>query len=304
MVSRRFLLAATALLPLLGAPPVAAQSPLRIVAATTDLGAIARAVGGEAVEIDVVARPDRDPHALEVRPSTMRMAARADLYLEVGLSLDLWSPEIVRGSRNRRLRIVDCSRAIDPLEVPVGKVDASQGDVHPEGNPHYWLDPQNGAAVARLLAEEFAAADPARGGLYRAGAERFAAEIERRMPRWRDRLEGASFIEYHRTWIYLADRFGLKIVGQVEPLPGIPPSARHLAALSDTIQSAGVGIVIRDLYHPGGAVEFLKRQTGVESAVLPSSCEEPTPEAYLALFDAAAERLGRPEASGEPPARR
>ncbi|MBD3160754.1 MAG: zinc ABC transporter substrate-binding protein, partial [Candidatus Eisenbacteria bacterium] len=271
----------------------AAAEPLRIVAATNDLGAIARAVGGEAVEIEVVARPDRDPHVLEVRPSTMRMAARADLYLEVGLSLDLWSPEIVRGSRNRDLRVLDCSEPIEPLEVPTGKVDASQGDVHPEGNPHYWLDPMNGAAVARYLAEAFARADPDRAADYRANADRFVAGIEQRVPRWKERLQGASFIEYHRTWVYFADRFGVEIVDRVEPLPGIPPSARHLASLSETIRATGVPVVVRDPYHPDDAVEFLERQTGVETAVLPSTCAEPRPESYLALFEAAVDLLGR-----------
>jgi zinc/manganese transport system substrate-binding protein len=268
------------------------EAALRVVAATTDLGAIARAVGGEEIRIDVVARPDRDPHTVEVRPSTMRMAATADIYLEVGLSLDLWSKDIVRGSRNRNLMVVDCAEAIEPLEVPSGRVDASMGDVHPEGNPHYWLDPLNAGAVARLLAERFSIVDPEHAQMYRANAERFAGEIERRMPTWEEGLRGRTFIEYHRSWIYLARRFGMTIVAQVEPLPGIPPSARHLAELADTIRRENVSIVVRDFYHSDSPLAFLSRETGVRTAVMSSSCEEPTPESYLALFDHVVEVLG------------
>lgn len=271
----------------------ALSEPLRVVAATNDLGAIARAVGGAEIRIDVVARSDRDPHTVEVRPSTMRMTAKADLYLEVGLSLDIWSEDIVRGSRNRDLRVVNCAEAITPLEVPEGKVDASMGDVHPEGNPHYWLDPVNGSAVARLLAEEFSLADPENEEIYRSNAEAFIQEIERRLPSWSESLRDQVFIEFHRSWVYLAERFGMIIVDQVEPLPGIPPSARHLAGLAETIRSQEVPVVIRDIYHSESPLEFLERETGVRTMILPSSSDDPVPEAYLALFDRVAETLGR-----------
>jgi ABC-type Zn uptake system ZnuABC Zn-binding protein ZnuA len=273
----------------------AQAEPLRVLAATNDLAALAAAVGGEHVQVDVVARSDRDPHALEVRPDTMRKAARADLYLAVGMSLDLWSADIVRGSRNRNLVVVDCSVAIEPLEVPVGPVDASMGDVHPEGNPHYWLDPLNGAALARFLAERFSARDAAHAADYAAAAARLAAEIEAKLPAWRERLEGRAFVEYHRTWAYLAGRFGMRIAGRVEPLPGIPPSARHLAELAATIRAERVPVVIRDPYHPDSADGFLAREAGVHTIVLPSSCDGPLPSDYLAHFDRIADTLGRPE---------
>jgi zinc/manganese transport system substrate-binding protein len=277
-------------------PPftTAAADPLRIVCATTDLGAIARAVAGPEASVEVVARPDRDPHSLEVRPSTMRLVARADTYLAVGLSLDLWSEDIVRGSRNRDLVVIDCSSAVSPLEVPVGKVDASQGDVHPKGNPHYWTDPENGAAVARFLADRLAALRPADAQAFHRNADAFAAEIERRVPGWRERLSGRAFVEYHRSWIYLATRFGMDIAGQVEPLPGIPPGARHLAALAALIRARGVPVVVRDPYHPPDPVRFLARETGASGAVLPTACDEPTPASYFAHFDQVADVLGAP----------
>lgn len=274
------------------APAPAGEAALKVVAATNDLAGIARAVGGDLLDLDVVARPDRDLHTLEVRPSTMRKAAKADVYLEIGLAMDQWSLDIVRGSRNRNLTVVRCSDAITPEEVPTGGVDASMGDVHPEGNPHYWLDPVNGVAVARFLAKRFGEADPAHVADYEAGAARFAREVDARLPGWTERLRGGVFVEYHKMWVYLATRFGMEIVGQVEPLPGIPPSARDLAALADVIRARGAIPIVRDVYQDASTVSFLVRETGARGVVLAASCAEPTPESYLSTFDHAAELLG------------
>jgi zinc/manganese transport system substrate-binding protein len=292
---RRRLIAAAALAFAAGplaSPTPAAADELRIVAATTDIGALARAVGGDRVRIDVVARPDRDLHTLEVRPSAIRKVAKADFYLEAGLALDLWSVDIVRGSRNRDLRVVDCGSVIEPLEVPEGPIDASMGDVHPEGNPHWWLDPLRAVQVARALAAEFGRADPEHAADYGAGANAFAAEVDRRLPGWKAALAGRSFVEYHASWVYLAERFGMEIAGKVEPLPGIPPTARHLATLAELIRSRHVPVVIRDVHHPGDAVDFLVRETGVRGLVLPASCDEPTPASYFAHLDQVAAGLG------------
>jgi zinc/manganese transport system substrate-binding protein len=266
-------------------PASAGAAPLRILAATNDLGAIARAVAGPEADIKVVARPDRDLHSLEVRPSMMTMAAKADVYLGVGLGLDLWSQGIVQGSRNTKLVVVTCADAVQAIEVPTGKVDASMGDVHPFGNPHYWLDPENAALIARFLAKRLAAMDAGNADTFATNAETFAKQVDDRLPAWQAKLHGLAFIEYHRTWAYAAERFGMQIVDRVEPLPGIPPTAQHLAALSATIREKQVPVVIRDTYHPSDPLEFLQRETGVRTAVLPASCDEPTPVAYFALFD-------------------
>jgi zinc/manganese transport system substrate-binding protein len=285
---------------LTGAMDSSRAEELVVVAATTDLGALAEAVGGERIEIEVIARPDRDLHALEIRPSAMRDAARADVYLAVGLSLDLWSQGVVAGSRNRDLVVIDCSDAVEPLEKPTGRVTARMGDVHPEGNPHYWLDPLNAIAIADMLASRFGRLDPPGARIYLDRAEAFAGAIRARMPIWRSALEGRTFVTYHRSWVYLAERFGARVAGSVEPLPGIPPSARHLAELEETIRREGISIVIREPYHPADPVELLVRDTGVRAVVLPMSCPEPTGESYKAHLDEIAgvfERLdGRREA--------
>lgn len=290
-----------ALLILMVASQGSIANELNIVAATNDLGAIASAVGGEYVNIDVVARPDRDPHTVEVRPSAMRKTAKANIYLSVGMSLDLWSRDIVRGSRNKALILIDCSHAVEPLEAPTGKIDASMGDVHPEGNPHYWLDPRNGAAVARLLSDRFADQDPAHQEEYAANASAFVAQLESRFPGWEARLRGQRFVEFHRSWAYLSHCFGMEILGQVEPVPGIPATARHLTALAEVIEHTQVPVVIRESYHSESSISFLERETGIRGMVLPASCDDPTPESYIAHFDRIADVLGVIPSRGDQP---
>ncbi|MEO5617400.1 MAG: metal ABC transporter substrate-binding protein, partial [Candidatus Eisenbacteria bacterium] len=170
-MTARFVLAA-ALLLALAAPaypaPAKPAGRLRVAASINDLASIAASVGGEQVEVFSIARPTSDPHRVEALPSYMVKVARSRLYLKVGLGLDQWADALIEGSRNRKLRIVDCSRGVALLEIPTGKVDASMGDVHPDGNPHYWLDPRNGAQVARTIAAALAEADPANAERYRA----------------------------------------------------------------------------------------------------------------------------------------
>lgn len=286
-------------LALLGAGASPSDAELRVVAATTTLGAIADAVGGDLVEVDVVARPDRDLHALEVRPSTMRKTSRADVYLSVGMSLDYWSDDVIRGSRNGDLRRVNGAAVVDErLDVPEGRVDRSMGDVHPEGNPHYWLDPDRLPDLARLVAEAFAAEDPSGAATYAARADAFAERVGDRVAGWDARLRGVVFVQYHATWPYLAHRYGMEIVGTVEPLPGIPPGARHLADLAEVIRSREAVVVIREPYHDDDAVAFLEREAGVRSEVLASSCDAPTEESLLDHLDRIVSVLGRPVGNG------
>jgi zinc/manganese transport system substrate-binding protein len=266
-----------------------AHAALKVCASTNDLASIAATVGGASVEVFAIARPSSDPHRIEALPSHMLKVARAQLYLKVGLGLDPWADALVDGSRNAKLVIVDCSRGVRVLEKPTGKVDASMGDVHPDGNPHYWLDPRNGAIVARTLAEAFAKADPANATAYRARAETFAQEAAATWKRAADvasRLPSRQVFTYHRSWTYFADAFGLDVVDTVEPVPGIPPTARHLADLVAQARARKVGVLIQEPYFPLDGGRFLTREAGVRQVVQAASCETSAAGAYLAHFDA------------------
>lgn len=266
-----------------------AHAALKVCASTNDLASIAASVGGASVEVFAIARPTSDPHRIEALPSHMLKVARAQLYLKGGLGLDPWADALIDGSRNTKLMIVDCSRGVRVLEKPTGKVDASMGDVHPEGNPHYWLDPRNGVIVARNIAEAFAKADPANAAAYRARAEGFAQEAAATYKRdieMAARLTSRQVFTYHRSWTYFADAFGFEVLDTVEPVPGIPPTARHLADLVTQARARKVGVLIQEPYFPLDGGRFLTREAGVRQVVQAASCATAAAGAYLAHFDA------------------
>lgn len=272
----------------------AAPARVRVAASLPDLASIAASVGGDAVEVFSIARPGANPHFVEVLPSYMIRVAKAEVYLKAGLGLDPWADAIVDGSRNGALRVVDASAGVRVLEKPSGKVDASQGHVHPEGNPHYWLDPENGIRVAATVRDALKAADPARAARYDSGYAAFRAEAEARIRALRERmapLRGAALVTYHSSWPYFADAFGLRIVGRVEPFPGIPPTARHLAELAETIRAEKAAILIQEPYYPGKDAEMLARKTGIRVFRFAPSCEGTEAGAYLRHFETIADAL-------------
>ncbi len=285
-MNRMKLLAVPVALALALASPAAAK--LRVAASTNDLASIAASVGGNQVEVFAIARPTSDPHRVETLPSHMVKVSRAQVYLRIGLGLDQWAQAIVDGSRNRNVQIVDCSRGVTVLEKPAGKVDASMGDVHPDGNPHYWLDPRNGAVVARNIAEAFATADAANAAAYRQRADAFAMEAQAAWQRNAESAKGLhshAVFTYHRSWSYFADAFGLQVVNTVEPVPGIPPTARHLAELVRQARSRSVTLLIQEPYFASDGGKFLARQAGVRQVVQSTSCALPIAGSYLRHFD-------------------
>ena len=149
-----------------------AAAKVNVVTSTTDLASIAKMVGGDAVEVTSIARGTSDPHFVEVLPSYMVRVQKANVYFKLGMDIDRWAAPIIDGSRNGKLVVVDCSKNIVPLEVPTGKVDASMGDIHTRGNPHYWLDPDNGAVVAETIADALASVDPGNSSMYHANLEK------------------------------------------------------------------------------------------------------------------------------------
>ena len=278
----------------------AAAGKLRVVTSLPNLGAIAREIGGERLSVESISRPDQDPHRITAKPSDMLALRKADLFVVAGLDLEIgWAPLLQQGSRNRKVQVgapgfVDASAHVVPLEVPT-VVSRASGDVHPGGNPHYWLDPANAEPVARAILEGLVRVDPEGAEDYRRGFESFVRRAQEATAAWTERLaglRGTRVVSYHRTWPYLERRFGLECVGQLEPKPGIPPSPRHLAELQETIASQGVQLVLRAPYEPERPVERLAERTGARDLVLPT---EPgasgTGMSWFELFDAIVGRL-------------
>lgn len=278
---------ALALLALL--PLGLAQAGLRAVASTADLASIASLVGGDLVQVDAIVRGDANPHTVEVLPSSMLKVARADLYFEIGLGLDQWARPIIDGARNGRLTLVDCSRGIDVLDVPTTKVDASMGDVHPGGNPHYWLDPANGLIVAGTVRDAFVAADPGHAAAYARGYESFARTLAEKQEAWRKEaapLEGLRIVSFHDSWPYFARAFGLEVAGFVEPRPGIEPTPAHTAELIELIRARQVPAIVREPYFSDRVPASIAARTGARVVVLaPSVGGAEGVDDYFELFD-------------------
>jgi zinc/manganese transport system substrate-binding protein len=266
----------------------AASAVIHVGASLTDFASIASYVGGEKVECFAIARRTSDPHSVEVLPTYMVKVARADIYLKVGLGLDQWADQIIEGARNSKLSVVDCSTGIEALEKPAGRVDASMGDVHPGGNPHYWLSPDNGVIIASAIAEELSKLSSGDAEYFHANFEKFKSETEQRLAGWKQaavNMPRHNIITYHSSWSYFATEFGLNIVGKIEPLPGIPPTGRHLAGLVEKIRADQVCVVIQEPYFSDDGANHLARETGVAVAKLAPSCEDANAASYFEHFD-------------------
>ena len=268
--------------------PAAAGATIRVAASNNDLASIASSIGGDQVECFAIAKPTSDAHRVEVLPSYMVKVSRAEVYLKVGLGLDQWADQIIDGSRNEHIVVVDCSTGVPLLEKPTGAVNASMGDVHPNGNPHYWLDPRNGAIVALTIAGALARVDPAHAGDYQSRAEAFAKQADETWSRGKavaDALPVKAMLTYHRSWSYLGSAFGIEIAGEAEPVPGIPPTARHLNDLLDIVKQRHIPLFLREPYFSKEAAEFLAREGGLRVVVMSPSCDAVDAGSYLAHFD-------------------
>ncbi len=277
-----------------GAAPL--QARLDLVATTPDYGALAQAIGGDAVKITVLAKPTEDPHFVDARPSHLVTLNRADALIESGADLELgWLPPLVQGARNRGIlpgaagRLLG-STGIALLDVPTA-LDRSQGDVHGKGNPHFLMDPSNAAIVARNLAETFCRLDAAGCPAYRENLARFDRALHARMERWGTILapfRGASIVTYHNTWRYFAERFGLSADVFLEPKPGIPPSPPHLARVIAEMKSRGIKVILVEPFQSRRTAETVAGHAG---ATVVDVCQFPgglpgTDRDYFALMDA------------------
>jgi ABC-type Zn uptake system ZnuABC Zn-binding protein ZnuA len=291
-------LALTFLLALLGGfpQPTLTAKTLKIVTSTTDFASIAKEIGKDRVEAFCPFKGYQEPELWveEVFPSWMLKAAKADLYVRIGLMSDVWADVLIEGSRNKKIfpgeaGYVDASVGIEVLDVPTTKVDRAQGEIHLQGNPHYLLDPLNAKIVADNILQGLLRVSPENGEYFRANTEDFKARIDQAMQRWQEAagpLRGAKFVSYHETWTYLARRFGFKVVGYCEPKPGVPPTPKDLEKLIGIMKAEGVKAILRAPVYPEKIPNFVASQTGAKVYLLPAHVEG-VPEAkdYFALFD-------------------
>lgn len=275
--------------------PAGAAAQLKVVTSTPDLGSIARAVGGDRVEVVSLARGSEDPHFVSPRPSFIPILNRADVLIEGGAELESsWLPPLVRTARNAaifpgRAGHIAVARHISVMGAPTGPIDRSMGDVHASGNPHFMLDPKNGQEAARVIAGRFSDLDPDGAKEYGQNLQLFLDQIEEGLARWEKALEpfkGTRVVTYHKNFDYLARRFGFIIAGEIEPLAGIEPSPRHIAALIDSMREESVPMIWMEPFRPRRTPARVAEQTGAQLVFLPEQvgAVEGT-ENYIVLFD-------------------
>jgi len=296
---------------LVSAPATAQQrgGPIEVAATVPELGSLAREVGGEEVSVTVFARGTEDAHFVEAKPSFIKALNQADLYIQMGLEIEIgWAPVLLQNARNGKVLrgapgYVDASTVITPLEVPAGPVDRSMGDVHPQGNPHYLLDPLNGLRVAQLIRSRLSALKPEQQGYFTQRYDAFRQRLgkalvgeplaqkydleqlailyqqgrllsflktrgeEKLLGGWLGAMlpyHGTKVVDDHNLWPYFARAFGITVLDHLEPLPGISPTTKHLLAIVERMQAERVRVVLATAYYDPRHALFVAEKTGAK----------------------------------------
>src|SRR5213082_3948976 len=245
-----------ALAAMLFAAPAQAKQ-LYVVTATTDLAALAQEVGGDRISVEAIAKGYQDPHFVEAKPSFLLKLRQADLLVVVGLQLEIgWLPPLITQSGNPRIQIsapgyLDASQFAEILEIPTGAVTRAMGDVHPLGNPHYWLDPDNGRRIARGFAQKFGELDPADNSYFQERLQDFDKRLGAAEQKWDAEMapyRGRKLVTYHNSFTNFAKHFHLNVIGYVEPRPGIPPTPSHTIDLIGLMKRENCKLVLVEPY--------------------------------------------------------
>ena len=272
-----------------------AAGKLNVVGATQDLASIAEEVGGDRITVDSIAKGYQDPHFVEPKPSFLLKLQKADVLLVVGLQLEIgWLPPLITQSGNSKIQVgnagyLDLSQFSQILEVPTVQVTRAMGDVHPLGNPHYWLDPENGRRMAKAMGEKFSELRPADKAYFaqrEADFEKRLTEAEKRWDAEMAPFKGRKVITYHRSWPNFCERFGLQVVDYVEPKPGIPPTPVHTLEVINTMKRDNIKLILVEPYFDLRTPNSIAQATGGTVVVLmPTVGGDKQITDYFKVFD-------------------
>lgn len=279
-----------------------ARADLDVVTTTSDLAAIVKEVGGERVDVTALSLPTQDPHHVDPRPHYALALSRADLLVAIGLGLEVgWLPTLQTAARNGDIQrggrgYLEAAEHVAPLGVPAGRVDRSQGDIHPGGSPHFMYDPRRVVRVARAIGERLAALDPDNRGHYESRTGRFVERLERARAGWERRLaslRGKKLIAYHASFEYLADWLGFEVVEHIEPRPGIPPNPHHVAHVLAAAREHDVKIILQESFYPESTSELIAQRTGSRVVRIPGGPDVRRGESYIDFMDGIVGSLAR-----------
>ncbi len=272
-----------------------AATKLKVVTATMDMAALAQEVGGDRVEVESIARGYQDSHFVEAKPSFLLKLRKADLLILVGLQLEIgWLPPLITQCGNPRIQVgasgyLDASQFAEILEIPTGVVTRAMGDVHPLGNPHYWLDPENGRRIARGIQMKLAEMRPQDAAYFEQRFQDFSRRLTTAEKTWEAEMQpfhGKKVVTYHRSWPNFAKPFHLEVVGYIEPRPGIPPTPSHTIELIQMMRRENVKVVMVEPYFDMKTPKSIGSATGAQVIVLlPSVGGEKEVTDYFKLFD-------------------
>src|ERR1700730_13519292 len=262
------------------AGPASAQGKLTVVTSTEDLASIGREVGGDHISIEALARGYQDPHFVEAKPSFILKLQKADLLVAVGRELEIgWLPPLIQQSRNSKIQpgsqgYLDASLGATILEIPDSTITRAMGDVHPQGNPHYWMDPENGKRIGKEIADKLSEIRQGDRAYFQQRLADFTTRLDAAEKRWLAQMapyKGTKVVTYHRSFPNFAERFGLDIVGYIEPRPGIPPTPQHTLDLINEMKRRQVKIDLIEPYFDLKTPDSIARETGAIVLVMPPS---------------------------------
>ena len=292
---KRYLSIAVLLGAALSANATSAFAQLNVITATEDLASLAQEVGGDKIKVESLARGYQDPHFVEAKPSFVLKLNKADLLIVVGRELEIgWLPVLITQSRNSKIQpggpgYLDASQTAKILELPTGQITRAMGDVHPMGNPHYWLDPENGRRIAKAILEKFSQMDSKNASYFAQREADFEKRLTEAQARWKAAMapyNKVKVVTYHRSWANFADAFGLDVIGYVEPKPGIPPTPQHTLDVIQAIKAQNVKVIIVKPYFDTKTPNSIAAATGAKVLVMPPSVGGvPAATDYFKLFD-------------------
>ena len=272
-----------------------AAKTLNVMTSTEDLAALVREVGGDRVKVESIARGYQDPHFVEAKPSFLLKLQKADVLVLVGLQLEVgWLPPLITQSRNPRIQVgapgyLDASQFAEIRDKPTGPVTRAMGDVHPLGNPHYWLDPENGHHIAKAIQQKLSELDRDDSAYFEQRFQDFDRRLAEAMKRWEQEMasvKGIEVITYHNSWPNFSEHFGIQVMGYVEPKPGIPPSPRHTLEVIRQIKKDQIKLILVEPYFDLKTPNAIAAQSGAQVLVLlPSVGGVPEVTNYFQLFD-------------------
>lgn len=267
---------------------------LKVVTTTQDLASIANFIAGDKIELSYIVKGYQDPHFVDAKPSFILKLKDADLLIAVGLELEIgWLPVLVKDSRNSKLLssrgYLEVASGCEILEKPAGQVTRAAGDIHPFGNPHFWLDPNNGKVIAQNIANKLSELDPANNSFYQSNLNNFVKRLTEKEKNWENLIapyRGTKIVTYHNSWPNFCKYFGLEVIGYVEPKPGIPPSPSHTLELIQLMKENNVKIILMEPYFDIKTPQSIAQKAQAKVVVLPPSVggvKEITD--YFTLFD-------------------